>query len=357
MDCGVPFCHEGCPLGNLIPDWNDLVYRDKWREAIDQLHTTNNFPEFTGLICPAPCESACVLAINDDPVTIEQIELAIVERAFQEGWIVAEPPERRSGRTVAVVGAGPAGPRRRGRAQQVRALGDRVRARRGSRRPAALRRARRQAREVGHRPARGDPRAGGDHLRLRHRRRPRHHRRGAPGALRRAGHLGRVARAAPDRCARQRAGRDPSRDGLPVPAQPLGRRPPGPALPGAARGPRDLRGGQEGDRHRGRGHGDGLHLQLPPRARRERRHARRLRRAARRSRGSASPLAAAAQAHREHVRAGGGRQAPLGHRGDRIRRPRRAGQPRLRPQGHRQLLAGSHARCRAASSWPRPTSC
>jgi glutamate synthase (NADPH) small chain len=109
MDCGVPFCHEGCPLGNLIPDWNDLVYRDKWREAIDQLHTTNNFPEFTGLICPAPCESACVLAINDDPVTIEQIELSIVERAFAEGWVVAEPPDRRSGKTVAVVGSGPAG--------------------------------------------------------------------------------------------------------------------------------------------------------------------------------------------------------------------------------------------------------
>jgi glutamate synthase (NADPH/NADH) small chain len=109
MDCGVPFCHEGCPLGNLIPDWNDLVYRDKWREAIDQLHATNNFPEFTGLICPAPCESACVLNINDDPVAIEQIELAIVTRAFEEGWIVPEPPDRRSGRTVAVVGAGPAG--------------------------------------------------------------------------------------------------------------------------------------------------------------------------------------------------------------------------------------------------------
>jgi glutamate synthase (NADPH/NADH) small chain len=109
MDCGVPFCHEGCPLGNLIPDWNDLVYRDKWREAIDQLHATNNFPEFTGLICPAPCESACVLNINDDPVTIEQIELAIVQRAFDEGWIVPEPPDRRSGRTVAVIGAGPAG--------------------------------------------------------------------------------------------------------------------------------------------------------------------------------------------------------------------------------------------------------
>ncbi len=109
MDCGVPFCHEGCPLGNLIPDWNDLVYRDKWREAIDQLHATNNFPEFTGLICPAPCESACVLAINDEAVTIEQIELAIVQRAFDEGWIVPESPDRRSGRSVAVVGSGPAG--------------------------------------------------------------------------------------------------------------------------------------------------------------------------------------------------------------------------------------------------------
>ena len=109
MDCGVPFCHEGCPLGNLIPDWNDLVYRDKWRDAIDQLHATNNFPEFTGLICPAPCESACVLKINDDPVTIEQIELSIIQRAFDEGWVVPEAPDRRSGRTVAVVGTGPAG--------------------------------------------------------------------------------------------------------------------------------------------------------------------------------------------------------------------------------------------------------
>ena len=109
MDCGIPFCHEGCPLGNLIPDWNDLVYRDKWREAIDQLHSTNNFPEFTGLICPAPCESACVLAINDDPVTIEQIELAIVERAWTEGWITPAPPDRRTDRRVAVVGSGPAG--------------------------------------------------------------------------------------------------------------------------------------------------------------------------------------------------------------------------------------------------------
>jgi glutamate synthase (NADPH) small chain len=109
MDCGIPFCHEGCPLGNLIPDWNDLVYRGKWHDAIDRLHATNNFPEFTGRICPAPCESACVLAINDESVTIEQIELAIVERAFESGWIVPAPPDRRTGKTVAVIGSGPAG--------------------------------------------------------------------------------------------------------------------------------------------------------------------------------------------------------------------------------------------------------
>jgi glutamate synthase (NADPH) small chain len=111
MDCGVPFCHDGCPLGNLIPDWNDLVYRGRWREAIDQLHATNNFPEFTGLICPAPCESACVLAIEslDDAVMIKQIEYAIVHRAWEEGWIQPVVPQHRSGRRVAVVGSGPAG--------------------------------------------------------------------------------------------------------------------------------------------------------------------------------------------------------------------------------------------------------
>jgi glutamate synthase (NADPH) small chain len=109
MECGVPFCHEGCPLGNLIPDWNDLVYRDRWREAIDQLHATNNFPEFTGRICPAPCEAACVLAINDDAVTIKQIEVAIAEQAFDQGWVTPRPPESRTGRRVAVIGSGPAG--------------------------------------------------------------------------------------------------------------------------------------------------------------------------------------------------------------------------------------------------------
>jgi glutamate synthase (NADPH/NADH) small chain len=109
MDCGIPFCHEGCPLGNIIPDWNDLVYRDKWEDALERLHRTNNFPEFTGRICPAPCESACVLGINDDPVTIEFIEKTIAERGFAEGWVVPKPPERRSGKRVAVIGSGPAG--------------------------------------------------------------------------------------------------------------------------------------------------------------------------------------------------------------------------------------------------------
>jgi glutamate synthase (NADPH/NADH) small chain len=110
MECGVPFCHSGCPLGNLIPDWNDLVYRDRFREAIDQLHRTNNFPEFTGRLCPAPCEAACVLEIEEgNAVTIKQIELAIVSRAWDEGWIVPEPPRERTGRSVAVVGSGPSG--------------------------------------------------------------------------------------------------------------------------------------------------------------------------------------------------------------------------------------------------------
>ncbi|HZD65220.1 MAG TPA: glutamate synthase subunit beta [Acidimicrobiales bacterium] len=109
MGCGIPFCHQGCPLGNLVPEWNDLVYRGSWREAVERLHATNNFPEFTGTLCPAPCESACVLAINADPVTIKQVELAIVDRAWAEGWIAPQPPPARTGLTVAVVGSGPAG--------------------------------------------------------------------------------------------------------------------------------------------------------------------------------------------------------------------------------------------------------
>ena len=109
MDCGIPFCHSGCPLGNLIPDWNDLAYKNRWRVAIDRLHATNNFPEFTGRLCPAPCEAACVLGINSDPVAIKQMEVSIIDRAWDEGWVTPQPPARLTGKKVAVVGSGPAG--------------------------------------------------------------------------------------------------------------------------------------------------------------------------------------------------------------------------------------------------------
>ncbi len=109
MDCGIPFCNKGCPLGNLIPEWNDLVYNGDWKAAIERLHSTNNFPEFTGRICPAPCEPACTLSINDSPVTIEMVERAISTRAWEEGWITPEPPSNRTGKKVAIVGSGPAG--------------------------------------------------------------------------------------------------------------------------------------------------------------------------------------------------------------------------------------------------------
>ncbi|MFM9171762.1 MAG: glutamate synthase subunit beta [Acidimicrobiaceae bacterium] len=109
MDCGIPFCNNGCPLGNLIPDWNDLVYRGNWREAIERLHATNNFPEFTGRLCPAPCESACVLGINSDPVTIKQVEVEIIDRAWSEGWVTPQMPSQKTGKRVVVIGSGPAG--------------------------------------------------------------------------------------------------------------------------------------------------------------------------------------------------------------------------------------------------------
>jgi len=123
MDCGIPFCHQGCPLGNIIPDWNDLVYRGLWQEAIDRLHATNNFPDFTGTLCPAPCEGACVLGINDDPVTIKAIELAIIDHAWGQDWIKPEPPKVLTGKNVAVVGSGPAG---LAGAQQLRRAGHEV---------------------------------------------------------------------------------------------------------------------------------------------------------------------------------------------------------------------------------------
>jgi len=109
MNCGIPFCHQGCPLGNLIPEWNDLVWRHDWREAIERLHATNNFPEFTGTLCPAPCEPACVLSINADPVTIKNVEIEIIDRAWAEGWVTPQPPVTRTGHSVGVVGSGPAG--------------------------------------------------------------------------------------------------------------------------------------------------------------------------------------------------------------------------------------------------------
>jgi glutamate synthase (NADPH/NADH) small chain len=123
MDCGVPFCHTGCPVNNIIPDWNELVYEGRWEEAVRRLHATNNFPEFTGRICPAPCEAACVLGINQPPVTIKQIEKAIADRGFAEGWVVPEPPAFESGKRVAIVGSGPAG---LAAAQQLRRAGHAV---------------------------------------------------------------------------------------------------------------------------------------------------------------------------------------------------------------------------------------
>ena len=109
MDCGIPFCNNGCPLGNLIPDWNDLVYRGHWKDAVERLHATNNFPEFTGRLCPAPCESACVLGINSDAVTIKQVEVEIIDRAWSEGWVAPQVPTKKTGKRVVVIGSGPAG--------------------------------------------------------------------------------------------------------------------------------------------------------------------------------------------------------------------------------------------------------
>jgi glutamate synthase (NADPH/NADH) small chain len=123
MDCGIPYCHNGCPVNNQIPDWNDLVYNDQWRQALVNLHSTNNFPEFTGRVCPAPCEASCTLNLEDKPVTIKTIECAIVDKGFSEGWIKPEPPERETGRKVAVIGAGPAG---LAAAQQLRRAGHTV---------------------------------------------------------------------------------------------------------------------------------------------------------------------------------------------------------------------------------------
>ena len=162
MDCGIPFCHDACPLGNLIPEWNDLVSRDDWRAASDRLHATNNFPEFTGRLCPAPCEAGCVLAINQPAVTIKNVEVAIADRAWEDGFTPPRPPDRLSGRTVAVIGSGPDRAGRGTAADPGRAHGRRVRAGRPDRRAAAVRHPRVQDGEAPSGPAaRAD--AGGGH--------------------------------------------------------------------------------------------------------------------------------------------------------------------------------------------------
>ncbi len=185
MDCGVPFCHTGCPLNNIIPDWNDLVYRDRWRAAIRVLHSTNNFPEFTGRICPAPCEAACVLGINEPPVAIKVIEKTIIEHAFHEGWIQPEPPLRRTGKRVAVVGSGPAG---LAAAQQLNRAGHSVvglRKSRSHRRIAALRHPRIQDGEMGARSASGSDAGGGRGVSHRRECRTEHHGRRPAQGIRR----------------------------------------------------------------------------------------------------------------------------------------------------------------------------
>ena len=224
MDCGIPFCHSGCPLGNLIPSWNDLVYRDRWQAAADRLHATNNFPELTGRLCPAPCEGACVLGINDAPVTIKATEAAIIDRAFSEGWVTARPPARRTGKHVAVVGSGPSGLAAADQLNRAGTCRDGLRAGRSHRRPAALRHSGVQAREAGAgSAARADGRR---RRRLSHRlpRRHRHDGRRSAVGLRRRGPGRRRHGAARSARARPRSRRHPLRDGLPDGAEPPLRR-------------------------------------------------------------------------------------------------------------------------------------
>ncbi len=162
MDCGIPFCHtgqlvsgmaSGCPIHNLIPEWNDLVYRGLWKEALERLHKTNNFPEFTGRVCPAPCEGSCVLGINNPPVTIKNIEVSIIDHGWENGWVVPEPPKKRTGKKVAVIGSGPAGLSRRRAIEQGRPSRHRFRTRRPPRRFAHVWHPQHEARQEGSRAA------------------------------------------------------------------------------------------------------------------------------------------------------------------------------------------------------------
>ena len=219
MDCGIPFCHNGCPLGNLIPEWNDLVWRGQWSDAIDRLHATNNFPEFTGRICPAPCESSCVLGINQPAVTIKNVEVSIIDEAFAQGLVTPQVPQRLTGHTVAVVGSGPAGlaaAQQLTRAGHTVAVYERDDAIGG---PAALRRAGLQAREGPHRPAPRADGGGGHAIPPGRRGRSRRDLAAAAGPLRRDRHRDRRDGAARAVRARQGAHRRPRRDGVPAPGQ------------------------------------------------------------------------------------------------------------------------------------------
>ena len=306
MECGVPFCHNGCPLGNLIPDWNDLVYRDRWQDAIRQLHATNNFPEFTGRLCPAPCEAACVLEIREgDAVTIKQIENSIINHAWDAGWVVpdaAAPRDRaqRRGRRRRAGGHGG-----RAAAAPRRAPGRALRARRGGRRPRALRRARLQDREDRRRAPRAAARGRGRRAAPGGRRRRRRQRRGAARAVRRrrAGH--RLARAARPAGAGPRARRRALRDGLPLRAQPLRLRPTHPPSSHLRRH-LDHRQGQARHRHRRRRHRRRLRGQLDPRGRRLGRPARAAARAAGHAPRRAHAVAAVAAEVPPQLRDGGG---------------------------------------------------
>ncbi len=265
MDCGVPFCHNGCPLGNLIPDWNDLVYRDRWQDAIAQLHATNNFPEFTGRLCPAPCEAACVLEIREgDAVTIKQIENSIINRAWEEGWVRPMPPRKRdrpggSGRRLGAGGDG-----RGAAASPRRASRDAVRARRGDRRPRALRRARLQDREDRRAAPRRAARGRGRGAALRRGRGPRRDRGGAARRLRRGRARDRLARAARSAGAGTRARRACTSRWTTSTSATAGRRASsGPSRPPRSRRrpARSSRQGPRRRRDRRRRHGRGLRRQ------------------------------------------------------------------------------------------------
>ena len=260
MNCGIPFCHQGCPLGNLIPEWNDLVYRDEWREAIERLHATNNFPEFTGTLCPAPCEAACVLAINSDAVTIKQVELQTIDHAWEQGWVVPQPAGDQDGQEGRGrrVGPGRAGRRPAAHARRPRRHG--VRAGRPDRRAAALRHPRVQDGEVPSRPAPGPDGGRGHRVPAGHERRHGHHRRAAEDRVRRGRARRRRHRGPRPARARARVHGHLPGDGVPAVGEPRAAGRPG--------GDADHRRGQaRGDRRRRR-HRRGLPGHRPPAGRR-----------------------------------------------------------------------------------------